>query len=252
MNPNRKELTFQSIDGNSFKFQCHKEIECFTKCCAKLNLLLTPYDILRLKNHLKTSSSDFLDKYTDMRIDERSRYPMIYLNMNKDNNDKCPFLSLDGCQVYEDRPSACRIYPIGRASTKPSDTKDAKEQFFIVTEEHCLGFKEEKKWAISEWMANEGLIEYNRMNDKWMEIITAQKSLGDETNITQKIRMFNMASYNLDQFRDFLFKSPFFLKFQVDQDQQKKLVSDDKELMLFAFNWLRFSLFGEKTMRIIQ
>jgi len=32
-----------------FKFRCHPGISCFTECCGKTTIILTPYDILRLK-----------------------------------------------------------------------------------------------------------------------------------------------------------------------------------------------------------
>ena len=35
-----------------FKFRCHPGISCFTECCGKTTIILTPYDILRLKNRL--------------------------------------------------------------------------------------------------------------------------------------------------------------------------------------------------------
>jgi hypothetical protein len=59
-----------------------------------------------------------------------------------------------------------------------------------------------------------------------------------------------MASYNLDRFREFIFKSRFFELFDVDPDTQEGLASDDVALMQFAFRWLKFSLFGDKTMQL--
>ena len=41
---------------NRFKFRCHKGVDCFTKCCRGINIVLTPYDIIRLKNRLQLSS----------------------------------------------------------------------------------------------------------------------------------------------------------------------------------------------------
>jgi len=35
---------------SKFKFECHKGVKCFTKCCRGINIVLTPYDIIRLKN----------------------------------------------------------------------------------------------------------------------------------------------------------------------------------------------------------
>lgn len=250
MNSTQKQAEFRPITRDKFRFKCHKEISCFTECCADLNLILTPYDIVRIKNRLGLSSDEFLNRYTDTKIDNHARFPMIKLKMNHDEERKCPFVTSDGCTIYEDRPGACRIYPLGRAATKPNGQRDTLEKFFIVDEEHCLGFQEDREWTIQEWMAGEGVNEYNDMNDQWLEIITSQKSLGPAKDIPRKIQMFYMASYNLDKFRKFIFKSKFFTIFEVKSALKEKLISDDVELMKFVFNWLRFSLFGDKTIQI--
>lgn len=241
---------FKPITGNKFRFRCHKDIQCFTECCSDLNLVLTPYDIIRIKNRLGLPSDDFLTKYTDTRFDNKARFPRVILKMNKDKNKKCPFVSSDGCTIYQDRPGACRIYPIGRAAMKPDGKTDTCEHFFIVQEKHCLGFQEDKEWTIDEWMKNEGLEKYNTMNDKWLEIITSPKNLGREKETAQKIQMFFMASYNLDKFRKFIFESNFLKLFEIEPALKEKLFSDDVELMKFAFDWLKFSLYGDKTIRI--
>lgn len=243
-------MTFNPVLGNTFTFQCHKDIKCFTHCCADLNLVLTPYDILRIKNRLGMSSSDFLSKHTDTTIDSHQRFPMVKLKMNRDEKKTCPFVSSDGCVIYEDRPGACRIYPLARAATKPDALRDTREKFFVVNEDHCLGFQENTKWTIEEWLKNEGMDEYNTMNDQWLEIITSQKDLGSEKDFHQKIQMFFMASYNLDKFREFIFKSKFLELFEVESGLKDKLAADDVRLMKFAFEWLKFSLFGEKTIKV--
>jgi len=245
-----KNSLFKAITGNQFNFRCHKDISCFTRCCADLNLVLTPYDILRMKNRLDISSDEFLDNYTVIKIDQNSRFPMRALEMNPDENRTCPFVTADGCDIYEDRPGACRIYPLGRAALRVEREKETREKFFIVDEDHCLGFQEGKAWTPEEWMGSEGMDEYNNMNDQWLEIITSSKSLGQEKEIPQKIQMFSMASYNLDKFRRFVFESRFFEVFEVPADLRDRLASDDLALLTFAMDWLKFSLFGEKTIKI--
>ena len=47
-----------------FKFSCQPGVTCFNQCCRDVNILLTPYDVLRLKNRLGISSGEFLKKYT--------------------------------------------------------------------------------------------------------------------------------------------------------------------------------------------
>ena len=250
MNNNKKKAIFRPIEGHTFGFRCHRDIQCFTKCCADLNLILTPYDLIRIKNRLGIPSEAFLDTYTETTLDSPQRFPMVKLKMNHDEEKKCPFVTPDGCTIYEDRPGACRIYPMGRAALKVDREKEAREKYFIVNEEHCLGFQEERQWTIEEWLANEGVDEYNAINDQWLEIITSQKDLGPEKDVRRKIQMFFMASYNMDKFRKFIFKSKFFKLFEVEPDLKEKLAFDDIELMKFGFDWLKFSLFGEKTMKM--
>jgi hypothetical protein len=183
-------------------------------------------------------------------MEDHARFPLITLKMDRDRNKRCPFVTPDGCSIYEDRPGACRIYPIGRAAMKVDQERDAREKFFVVDEAHCLGFKENRQWTIKEWMANEGVDEYNAMNDQWLEIITSSKGLGLEKDVPRKIRMFFMASYNLDRFREFILKSTFFEHFEVESAVKEELTYDDVELMKFSFDWLKFSLFGEKTIQM--
>ena len=250
MNKTKPDSPFKPLTGNKFKFRCHPGIPCFNKCCADLNLVLTPYDVVRMKHKLKLSSQDFLERYTKTNMARRSRFPMIHLKMTPGKDRTCPFVSPSGCRIYEDRPGACRIYPLGRAALKVDMEQNTREKFFVVAEKHCLGFQEEKEWTIEEWIKNEGVDEYNTMNDQWLEIITSSKGLGAEKDVPRKMQMFLMASYNLDKFREFIFKSKFFERFTVPSALKKKLADDDIELMKFGFDWLKFSLFGERTIQI--
>ena len=245
----KSDTVFEPLADHAFSFLCHKGMECFTRCCAALNLPLTPYDILRLKNRLGLPSDEFLNRHTDTRLDAHPRFPMVLLKMREEDK-KCPFVTPEGCSVYEDRPGACRIYPIGRASMKVDQEKEAREKFFVVREAHCLGFSEQRRWTVEEWTEDQGLDEYNAMNDLWLEIISSQRSLGPEKDIPRKMQMFFMASYNLDKFRKFVFESRFLDLFDVDTIMVEQLAEDDKELMRLSFSWLKFSLFGLNTIRV--
>lgn len=244
------DISISSLKGNGFRFLCHKGIECFNRCCRQLNLVLTPYDIMRLKNRLNISSGIFLENYTETRFNDSNRFPLIYLKMLDGKDRRCPFVEIEGCTIYEDRPGACRMYPLGRAAARPEGKRDTVEKFFMIEEKHCLGFHEDREWTLEEWLENQGLDDYNMFNDLWMEIITSSKDLGQGEDFKKKVQMFNMASYNLDRFREFLFGSRFFTLFDVEPDIQDELASDDTELIIFAFKWLKFSLFGEDTIQI--
>ena len=104
------------LGDGEFSFACHPGVPCFTECCRDLKLMLTPYDIVRLKNRLGLTAGDFLDHYGSTCFDEQRNLPTMALKMREDARKTCPFVSRDGCTLYEDRPAACRIYPLARAS----------------------------------------------------------------------------------------------------------------------------------------
>ena len=85
-------MTKLSVD-TKFKFRCHKDIKCFTKCCSNIEIVLTPYDVVRLKKRLGLPSDDFLGTYTYMKIDEKSSHPYAILKMNDDEERNCPFVT---------------------------------------------------------------------------------------------------------------------------------------------------------------
>jgi hypothetical protein len=128
--------------------------------------------------------------------------------------------------------------------------EEAREKFFLVRESHCKGFSEDKEWTALEWMANEGVDEYNKMNDQWLRILTSRKNIGEKSEVPRKVQMFYLASYNLDKFRDFVFKSRFFDRFDVAPETKEEIATSDTALMGFAIDWLWFSLFGENTMKV--
>ena len=242
----------QPISDRKFRFACHKNLPCFTKCCANLNLVLTPYDVLRFKNRLNLSSEEFLENYTTSYIDEAYGVPVVKLKMNNDESRRCPFVSPEGCAVYEDRPGACRLYPLGRAASKISEECPAGEYYFVVKESHCLGFIEKWEWTVQEWIINQGVDEDNEINDLFMNITAGRRAKTIKALSDQQLQMFYMACYNLDEFRRFVFETTFLDKFDIAQDVLNNIKTDNMKLMAFAFQWLKFSLFGEKTLQIKQ
>ena len=242
--------SMQPAAENTFRFVCHKELPCFTRCCADLKLVLTPYDILRLKNRLHLSSEAFLDRYTAAYADRASGLPLVRLKMKKDVSRQCPFLTPEGCIVYSDRPGACRLYPLGWATSKMYESYRSGQYYFKVKESHCMGWHEEKEWTIQEWLTDQGLDEYNAMNDSYMEISTGQplrvlKKLSD-----RQLQVYYMTCYNLDAFRRFVFGSTFLERFEIQEDLLSRIRADDVDLMAVATRWLKFSLFGEKTLSV--
>ena len=235
---------------DSFTFACHKDLECFGNCCRDVNIFLTPYDILRLKNRLKISSEEFVARHAVSPPVQQTRIPIIALKMRDDEEMRCPFVGDDGgCTVYEDRPTSCRMYPVGQASGKTENKPEGTEFFFLMQDEKCCGLQEKKEWTIEKWMADQDVELYDSMNNEFKEINLNPFFQQNELP-AEKIQMYYMAMYNLDMFRRFLYDSRFFQVFEIEKELIEKMKTDDLLLLTFAFRWLRFSLFGEKTLEI--
>jgi len=227
--------------GETFRFRCHPDAECFTRCCHELELALTPYDVLRLKNRLKLPSADFLARYALLGEDNPAQaFPQVYLAMNEEQRAACPFLGSNGCTVYEDRPSACRAYPLGRGRRLLAGGH--QELFVILREPHCRGFDAEQEQDAAAWLADQGLEPYNRLNDALLPLIhhrMVQK--GWRPDPAQRER-YLLALYDLDTLRAMLaageIRDPGLLA-ALDSP-----TGPDDALLLAAIRWLGHEFFG--------
>ncbi|WP_028579772.1 YkgJ family cysteine cluster protein [Desulfogranum japonicum] len=237
---------------SSLQFECHPGVSCFTACCHNIKIILTPYDILILSRRLGITASKFVTEYTEPTYLEKTDMPGVQLKLVGEKRG-CPFVTPEGCTVYEDRPTACRYYPVGMADFHEGGSNDAAEEkfFFLVKEPHCKGHEESKRWTIREWRADQGVDIRDEMNKEWLRLVMRRKSFGHQASLSEAAkRMFFMASTDLDTFRDFIFNSSFLDTYEVDPETVAKIKEDDVELMLFSFRYLANTLFGAGGMKI--
>ena len=237
-----------SLD-DKFKFSCHQGLPCFGKCCGDVNIFLTPYDVLRIKKAMKLPSDELLAKYTLPLILEDQQLPVAILKMGDDKQKKCPFVTKEGCGIYADRPWACRMYPLGLASSKPAG---GYEEFCFIAEEgsFCHGFGEDREWTVKEWLDDQDVGTYNNKSEAYMQL-TMNECFQDGKKLEpSKVQMFYQTCYNLDHFRRHMFESSFFNRFEVRDSTINAIKTDDEELLNFGLTWLRFALFGENTLKI--
>ncbi len=236
---------------DKFKFSCHPGISCFNNCCGDVNIFLSPYDVLRMKTRLGMTSTDFLEKYALLPVQKDMKTPVVVLRMNDDEHKSCPFLTDAGCGIYTDRPWPCRMYPVGLAAQK--DTPDGwrgDRFYFLLQEAGCTGFGEAKEWTVEEWIENQGVEEYDVWGEQYKELALHKFFETGGTLPPERMEMLFTACYDLDKFREFVFDSTLLDRFEVDEDFLDEMRNSDEALLRFAFLWLRFSLFGEKTVRI--
>jgi len=233
---------------DTFRFGCGPGVKCFNACCADVNVFLTPYDVLRIKRKLGLDSRTFLERHTrTITLDARG-IPLVQIRMNEDDPKACPFVGPEGCTVYEDRPWSCRMYPIGSAS--PAAGADGPDAFYFVVERFpaCAGFDDEREWTVRAWKADQGIDEYEIKGEAF-KAICLHKFFRARSGLTpDKTRMMHLACYDLDTFRRFVFESSFLRRFDVEPQTLERFRADDEALLLFGFRWLRFTLFGEKTL----
>jgi len=235
------------------QFECHPGVSCFTACCHNIKIVLTPYDIMILRQRLNMSAHDFISQYTDPIYLEKTDLPGVQLKLTGEKKG-CPFVTPEGCTVYSDRPTACRYYPVGMADFHEGGKEGAEEKFFfLVKEPHCKGFEEPKRWTVREWREDQGVDIRDEMNKEWLRLVMRRKSFSLQASLSEAAqRMFFMASTDLDHFRRFVFESTFLQTYQIDPETVEKIRHNDEALMHFSFKYLASALFGAEGLAMNQ
>jgi Fe-S-cluster containining protein len=236
---------------DAFQFACHPGVSCFNKCCGDVNVFLSPYDVLRMKNRLGISSGEFLERYALLPVQKDMKTPVVMLRMQEDEAKTCPFLTDSGCGIYADRPWPCRMYPLGLAAQK--DTPDGwpgERFYFLLREPVCRGFDQPRRWTVRQWFEDQGIEEYDAWGEAFKELTLHEFFQQGGVLSPEKMQMFFTACYDLDKFREFVLESTLLKRFDVDEDFVAEIRYSDEALLRFAFLWMRFSLFGERTMKV--
>lgn len=239
-----------SLD-DTIQFRCHPNIACFNRCCQYIDIQLTPYDILRLKQRLGMTSTEFLAQYTlPFEIDSQGM-PGVRLRTLEDST-ACLFVTPAGCSVYEDRPTACRYYALGLLSMRPQGSPTDENAYFLIKEEHCLGHQEPRQLTIREYRQEQGVELYDDLNREWQQIILKRRSSGPAVGqpSLRSYQFFFLGSYNLDGFREFVLSDKFSEVYELETETLESLKMDEVALMKFGFRLLKQVLFGEMTIPV--
>lgn len=233
---------------DEFRFDCHPDVPCFTKCCRNITIFLTPYDIIRMKNGLGISSEEFLPQYTHTLVGKNG-LPVAALRMGDDEEKSCPFVGPEGCRIYEDRPWSCRIYPLQPESTK--QTEKAGKQFYSIMDiPFCQGFQQDRVTTVQQWLDEQEVPLFIEM-ETYFKKITMNEYVLNHIIKNQKIQqMYYMACYDPDRFRRFVLESSFLDQFEVDPKEAETIKNDDVALFKFAMKWLEYGLIGQQSLKV--
>jgi uncharacterized protein len=233
---------------DTLDFHCGKDVDCFTSCCRDVSIVLTPYDVLRMKKALHLDSTEFLEKYTLLACTQKQKLPIVLLKMNPEDKH-CPFVTEEGCSIYRHRPWSCRMYPLGLAEPKEPHPRE-RGFYFVIHENLCHGHGKGSQCSIRDWISRQGIETFEMMGESFKHLMLNEFWQKDEPIEASKLDMYVMACYDLDRFRRFIFETRFTEIFDIDEARLEALRTDDEELLVFAMEWLRFSLFKEKAMKL--
>jgi Fe-S-cluster containining protein len=232
-----------SLDSR-FQFHCHEGLPCFNQCCRTPTIILSPYDILRLKQCLGLTSRDFLERYTRREIEEWSHLPLIFIDPYRPEGEGCPFLGAQGCTVYAHRPAACRLFPITMGSQLTE--QGVVDYYFCRRLNYCRGFAGDREWTLESWMMDQGFAEYDQARREWLEILLKKGLQGPDGVDGELQDLFAAMVYDLDAFRTLLGQPAFLKAAGLSGAPWAYLHLGDPELLELSYQCLHALLLTER------
>ena len=165
--------------------------------------------------HKQSILNSNCDAYVDVVLRPDNAFPDVLLRMRTDAEHTCPFLTAEGCAVYQVRPDTCRTFPVEKGAFYRAAAKTPEIDSFFRPPDFCLGQYEEQEWDLAEWAEDQEAGFHNRMTAEWAAIkrLFIKDPWGAEGPSGTRARMAFMAAYNLDGFRSFVFESSFLKRY---------------------------------------
>jgi Fe-S-cluster containining protein len=229
--------------SQTFNFTCSPRVACFNACCRDLNQVLTPYDVLCLKQHLKMTSTAFLEAFTVANTGPETGLPVVSLKFSDDSDLVCPFVTDTGCRVYSARPASCRTYPLARGLSRNRKTGELTEHWAFIREAHCLGFDSGKGQTVDQWVRDQQIANHNIENDKMLALISAKNRYRPGPLTPNESKQVYTALYDLDTFRDQSLSKTDSANNNNDVKIPEEARNDDLALLHLAMDWVRKTIF---------
>jgi Fe-S-cluster containining protein len=206
-------------DTTTFRFTC----DMCGQCCKDIDIMVNPYDALKIRRQLKLNPKEFFDKMT-FHIGHSSKLPIVMIQ----TRPRCVFIQDNKCGIHLARPTNCRGYPCGRLQTMDKD-KNHITKWIVHRSCSKLDPRRQKLWKIKDWMKSEGLHEYwdnTKAWYTWVEKWTSelmQKVPEDKMNEVANVILKCWYGYPLDLIQP------------LDDAQSFKAISSAADVMIDAY-----------------
>jgi Fe-S-cluster containining protein len=134
---------------------------CSANCCTKsAPIILNPYEIALMCRESGMSYEDLLDVVETGRA---KAFPLVMLP----RDPACYFFSAKGCRIYQARPLACRLYPLGRVF------EHGRSHIVQPELNICTGLAPSPAGTVADYLAGQDVEMQIRMADQWIEFVSA-------------------------------------------------------------------------------
>jgi hypothetical protein len=147
---------------------------------------------------------------------------------------RCGLVTEDGCSVYENRPWACRIYPLDLA-------REPGKYRTIVGRERCLGLKEGTPRRVDLYLQSQGIdATYAEMDEALQAVLPRNAQPGSMRG--EALASILSLAYDLDRFAQMIHDEDFRSSVEVDDETVREAVENDEALLRLALRYIRSEL----------
>jgi hypothetical protein len=138
---------------------------CDANCCkASAPIVLNPYELALICRESNMSYEDLLDI---LDTDRANGFPLVMLP----RDPACPFWTKKGCRIYNARPLACRLFPIGRVYD------GLQSRFVLPGRNICQGLAPLPARTVGDYLNAQDAALQIRMADQWIEFVNKIEQL---------------------------------------------------------------------------
>ena len=150
--------------SDGFELSCDAA-GCDSNCCTRsAPVILNPYEIALICRQSSLSYEDLLDI---VETDRANGFPLVMLP----RDPSCHFWTGKGCGIYEARPLACRLYPLGRVY-------DNGQSSIVLPELNvCPGMSLKPAKTVGEYLRMQNTDFHVRMADHWIAFVNEMEQL---------------------------------------------------------------------------